>query len=38
MNINITNSAKNFIDESLKKAKGTLDGIALAIYTIRSIG
>ena len=38
MKINFTNSANKFIDDALKKNKESLDDIALAIYTRRSIG
>lgn len=38
MKINFTNSANKFIDDALKKNKDSLDDVALAIYTRRSIG
>jgi len=38
MNINFTKSAIKFIDEALEKNKESLEDIALAIYTRRSIG
>ncbi len=38
MKINFTNSANKFINETLEKNKESLDDVALAIYTRRSIG